>query len=35
MTKTGRLRKANIKLERLRYAIRLSHDLKLLSNESS
>jgi len=31
--KTDRLRKANIKLERLRFSIRLSHDLKLLSNE--
>jgi hypothetical protein len=31
--KIERLRKANIKLERLRYSIRLSHDLKLISNE--
>jgi len=31
--KIDRLRKANIKLELLRFAIRLSHDLKLLSNE--
>jgi hypothetical protein len=31
--KTHRLWKANIKLERLRFSIRLSHDLKLLSNE--
>ena len=27
------LKKANIKLERLRYCVRLSHDLKLISNE--
>lgn len=31
--KIERLRQANIKLERLRYCIRLSHDLKLISNE--
>ncbi|MGH7492675.1 MAG: four helix bundle protein [bacterium] len=31
--KIQRLRQANIKLERLRFSIRLSHDLKLLSNE--
>lgn len=31
--KIERLRLANIKLERLRYCIRLSHDLKLISNE--
>jgi len=31
--KLERLRKANVKLELLRYAIRASHDLKLISNE--
>lgn len=31
--KLERLEKTNIKLERLRYSIRLSHDLKLISNE--
>lgn len=31
--KIERLRQANLKLERLRYCIRLSHDLKLISNE--
>jgi len=31
--KLERLRLANVKLERLRYSIRLSHDLKLISNE--
>jgi len=31
--KMDRLKKANIKLERLRYCVRLSHDLKLISNE--
>ena len=32
--KLERLREANLKLERLRYLIRLSHDLKLLSNRN-
>lgn len=31
--KIERLRDANLKLERLRYLIRLSHDLKLISNK--
>jgi hypothetical protein len=31
--KIERLREANLKLERLRYLIRLSHDLHLLSNK--
>ncbi len=31
--KIERLKKANVKLERLRYSIRLSHDLKLINNE--
>ena len=31
--KRERLRAANLKLERLRFLIRLSHDLKLLSNQ--
>lgn len=31
--KVERLRLANLKLERLRYCIRLCHDLKLISNE--
>ncbi len=31
--KLDRLKKANVKLERLRYCVRLSHDLKLISNE--
>ncbi|MCG3157875.1 MAG: hypothetical protein DKINENOH_04511 [bacterium] len=31
--KVERLRQANLKLERLRFCIRLSHDLKLISNE--
>ncbi len=31
--KLERLRQANLKLERLRYLIRLSHDLKLISNK--
>ena len=31
--KIEQLRKTNIKLERLRYSIRLSHDLKAISNE--
>jgi hypothetical protein len=31
--KIDRLKKANVKLERLRYSIRLSHDLKLISNQ--
>jgi len=31
--KIDRLKKANVKLERLRFAIRLSHDLKLISNQ--
>jgi len=31
--KIERLRKANVKLELLRFAIRLSHDLKLLNND--
>lgn len=31
--KIERLKKANVKLERLRYCIRMSHDLKLLNNE--
>lgn len=31
--KLARLRQANLKLELLRYAIRASHDLKLLSHE--
>ncbi|NUO78723.1 four helix bundle protein [candidate division KSB1 bacterium] len=31
--KVEALRKANLKLERLRYCIRLSHDLKLFSDE--
>ncbi len=31
--KLGRLQEANLKLERLRYLVRLSHDLKLISNK--
>ena len=31
--KLERLQNANLKLERLRFLIRLSHDLKLLSNQ--
>jgi len=31
--KIEHLRKANLKLEHLRFSIRLSHDLKLLSNQ--
>lgn len=31
--KIERLRQANVKLERLRYSIRASHDLKIISNE--
>lgn len=31
--KITRLRDANLKIERLRFCIRLSHDLKLLSNK--
>jgi len=31
--KIDRLKKTNVRLERLRFAIRLSHDLKLISNE--
>ena len=31
--KLERLQKANVKLERLRYSIRLSHDLKCINNE--
>ena len=31
--KFERLQNANLKLERLRFLIRLSHDLKLLSNQ--
>lgn len=31
--KLERLREANLKLEKLRFLIRLSHDLKLLSNQ--
>ncbi|MGH7495212.1 MAG: hypothetical protein ACREOO_22810 [bacterium] len=31
--KIDRLKKANLKLERLRYCVRLSHDLRLISNE--
>ena len=31
--KIDRLRKANVKLERLRYCIRLSHDLHLINNQ--
>jgi hypothetical protein len=31
--KIARLKPANMKLERLRFSIRLSHDLKLLSNQ--
>lgn len=31
--KIARLKPVNMKLERLRFAVRLSHDLKLLSNQ--
>jgi hypothetical protein len=31
--KIARLKPANVKLERLRFSVRLSHDLKLLSNQ--
>ncbi len=32
--KLEQLRQANIKLERLRYSIRASHDLKLINNQA-